>query len=478
MKMRTAIGLTCAAILLTLLGIINFASASTFRVVQTPSLHLYTGEAAAATSMRITPYPRDLDNVKLVMSDFGTFPTVTVDPKLSGYEEIEGFTGITDNGDNTATLTGLSRDLQSKYPYTGTGTGRTHGSGAVVVFSNNPQIYGRLAAPENVQTWTAVQTFSFSPIVPTPVGATDAANKAYVDSVAVAGAPNATESVKGIVELASQIEQASSSITGSTAAGLVLQARYATSSPGTAGLWTVITRNSGKVAQAFLDLTEQFNFSSIFAANSSSTNATTTRAWITSTLGILKTDGNGQVVSAAAGVDYKPQSFSFSTSTAVSAPAAGGSTATYATSTGLTVPSGTFSASSTIDLVGYMSACTVSSFSTGSPACYIHLRNASGTDFARFQVGAGLSSNTSLLAGSFVLKIINNSSLSSQLGTSAVSCLTSGSNANVCGGNGSVSSSINTAGSVTLFVVVEANNGGGSNAVAATLGGFTLSVNP
>lgn len=40
----------------------------------------------------------------------------------------------------------------------------------------------------------------------------------------------------------------------------VLQAQYATSSPGYAGLWSVVTNNAGKIAQGFLDLTETFLF--------------------------------------------------------------------------------------------------------------------------------------------------------------------------------------------------------------------------
>lgn len=55
---------------------------------------------------------------------------------------------------------------------------------------------------ENV---AGVKTFSASPIVPTPVGTTDAANKAYVDSVASSGAPDATTSTNGLVRLAGDL---------------------------------------------------------------------------------------------------------------------------------------------------------------------------------------------------------------------------------------------------------------------------------
>jgi hypothetical protein len=55
------------------------------------------------------------------------------------------------------------------------------------------------------ETVAGIKTFSSSPVVPTPVNTTDAANKTYVDSVASSGAPDATTSVKGVVKLAGDL---------------------------------------------------------------------------------------------------------------------------------------------------------------------------------------------------------------------------------------------------------------------------------
>jgi hypothetical protein len=135
------------------------------KFVQTPPIYLYQGLSASATSMIISPYPRDIQtNTKLTYSDFGTTPTVTVDPKVTGYEEIISFTGITDNGDDTATLTGLTRNLIGQSPYTTPGTGKTHGASATVVFSDNPQMWARLAAMENDNSFTGLQTFTQLPV--------------------------------------------------------------------------------------------------------------------------------------------------------------------------------------------------------------------------------------------------------------------------------------------------------------------------
>jgi len=55
------------------------------------------------------------------------------------------------------------------------------------------------------ETIAGTKTFSASPVIPTPTLSTQAANKTYVDSVAGAGAPDATVSTKGVVQLAGDL---------------------------------------------------------------------------------------------------------------------------------------------------------------------------------------------------------------------------------------------------------------------------------
>lgn len=142
------------------------------KIVQTPAIALYSPLSAAATSARVTPYPVDLDGTKLTMSDFGDIGYCTIDPKVSTFEEIVSFTGLTDNGDGTGTLTGLVRNLISKSPYTTPGTGKQHGSSAKVVFSNNPQKEVEFPFKANPETitgdwvFTGNVTFSNFPVTP------------------------------------------------------------------------------------------------------------------------------------------------------------------------------------------------------------------------------------------------------------------------------------------------------------------------
>jgi hypothetical protein len=111
-------------------------------------------------------------------------------------------------------------------------------------------------------------------------------DKAYIDGVAVAGASNANETTKGIIELATALEAGSSTSLGGTGARLVLPASVATDTPQncvTSGC-VVVSKIGGKIRQTFLDLTEHFSFSSLFATNALTTNATTSAFAITTGL--------------------------------------------------------------------------------------------------------------------------------------------------------------------------------------------------
>lgn len=106
------------------------------------------------------------------------------------------------------------------------------------------------------QTIAGVKTFSSSPIVPTPTTGTQAANKAYVDSVAVN--LDASTTVKGIVELATNEETATGTDTvrAITPAGLMSAFNKTGTAPMFAcrawvnfnGTGTVAIRESGNVS--------------------------------------------------------------------------------------------------------------------------------------------------------------------------------------------------------------------------------------
>lgn len=89
--------------------------------------------------------------------------------------------------------------------------------------------------------------------VQTPTVSTDGANKSYVDGVAVAGASNADDTTKGIVEMATGAEAAAGTSLGATGARLALGANIATSTSQVAQNSVVVSNTSGKIDSSFLD---------------------------------------------------------------------------------------------------------------------------------------------------------------------------------------------------------------------------------
>lgn len=129
----------------------------------------------------------------------------TIDPKTSSSEFIS-FTGITQNADGTATLTGVTRGLNKTDPFTEDSDFKLPHSGAAeFICSNPPQVYNQFASPLNANTWTATQTFTGAVLVPTATSS-DLGNAASIEFVVdtyTAGGVDASTTVKGLSKLSS-----------------------------------------------------------------------------------------------------------------------------------------------------------------------------------------------------------------------------------------------------------------------------------
>lgn len=85
----------------------------------------------------------------LTMTNFGAIGYVTIDPGTDT-EEICSFTGITQNANGTATLTGITRALAAAAPYTQGQVFVAHsGSAVVVIQSDNPQLFAAIISYVN-----------------------------------------------------------------------------------------------------------------------------------------------------------------------------------------------------------------------------------------------------------------------------------------------------------------------------------------
>lgn len=132
----------------------------------------------------------DLNGNLLTMSDFGTKGEGTIEPGTLGYEESIYWTGITQNANGTATLTGV-KSVIGKSPYTETsGLTVTHNGGVTFVVTNTAGFYDQLAVKSNDETITGQWTFDVFPITPATPDASTTTKGMVKMSVAPASATN------------------------------------------------------------------------------------------------------------------------------------------------------------------------------------------------------------------------------------------------------------------------------------------------
>jgi hypothetical protein len=152
-----------------------------------------SGAAIGATSIVLTSFTT-IDGVALAMTDFGSIGYGTLEPDAGTQEEMISFSGITQNSNGTATLTGVKHVLDLN-PHTQTsGTTKVHAGGVNFVISNTSAMYQTIID--------------------------------YIDGIAVAGSPDMTTTAKGIGEEATAAEIDAGTQTGGTSAELVVNPKY------------------------------------------------------------------------------------------------------------------------------------------------------------------------------------------------------------------------------------------------------------
>ncbi len=197
--------------------------ADNFKFVQTQPFTTGAGGASIGDVTLILSSFLDINGVNLTMTDFGSVGFGTLEPSSGTNEEQISFTGVTQNGNGTATLTGVKTVL-FKSPYTQTsGLAKTHAGGVTFVISNTAGFYDQLVAKNDDETIAGLYTFVQLPqSTAVPTVNADLTNKLYVDNTVISGAPNASTTVKGIVQLPSQAQTDAKTATGSTGAALAV----------------------------------------------------------------------------------------------------------------------------------------------------------------------------------------------------------------------------------------------------------------
>lgn len=169
-----------------------------------------------------------IDGTPITMSLLGLSAYMTLEPGNGILEEQVVFTGVTPNSNGTATLTGVS-SVGFAYPYAQVaGLAKTHAGSTMAVLSNTSGFYSRFVAKDDdgAISQTLVFTNPNYPQIntdsPEPTLPTQLVPKSYVDNVVVSGAPNASVTTKGIVQIATQAQVDAKTLVGSTSAFLVM----------------------------------------------------------------------------------------------------------------------------------------------------------------------------------------------------------------------------------------------------------------
>lgn len=158
----------------------------------------------------------------------------TVDPQSSTRKEFVSFTGITQNADGSATLTGVSRGLGFQYPYTASSTLRkSHPGQSIFILSDSPQLFNEYARIRSNEIITGQWTFSNFPITPSSTPG--------------------TATTTGTVELATGAEAASSTPHGDIGSSfIVLHTGISTSTAPSSGSVVPVTGLDGKLDYNFI----------------------------------------------------------------------------------------------------------------------------------------------------------------------------------------------------------------------------------
>lgn len=149
---------------------------------------------------------KDIGGTNITMTDLGSVGYMTLEPGNGTLEEQISFTGVTQNANGTATLTGVKTVL-FKSPYTETsGLAKTHAGSTTAILSNTAGYYQQFVHRDNAETILGEKTFTSTAIAkydshPTFTTDTEIIDKKYADDLAIAGSPLATSSVYGLSKL-------------------------------------------------------------------------------------------------------------------------------------------------------------------------------------------------------------------------------------------------------------------------------------
>lgn len=227
------------------------------------------GINSSVTTITLTSF-KTPDGRSLTMGMFGTIGYASVDPNSPSKIEDITFTGITQNANGSAVLTGVSRGMDFVSPYTSsTSLAYAHAGGAYLILSNTAGFYGQqFLFANSVSTSSASLVFS-STSPPYYDGTVTFSNpfslidKQYADALSIAGSPTSTFSGMGQTQLATKTQIAAGTASSTIGAPLVLPAIFATSTPNASfcGAGCIpVTNSTGFLSSLFISTTSAYSW--------------------------------------------------------------------------------------------------------------------------------------------------------------------------------------------------------------------------
>lgn len=133
------------------------------------------GVSSSDTTITLQSFKYPGTNANITMTNFGDTGYGTLEPGTARREFIS-WTGVTQNANGTATLTGVTRGITPFAPYTADSSYQFgHAGNTLFRVTNSPKFYDELSSKDNDETITGTWTFTTAtrPLLTTDADATD-----------------------------------------------------------------------------------------------------------------------------------------------------------------------------------------------------------------------------------------------------------------------------------------------------------------
>lgn len=261
----------------------------TFNPARGKTYNLQSSIGTTNTTIPLSSFKEPISGTPFTMALLNSTTAYgTLDPQQPSRAELISFTGITQNSNGTALLTGVTRGLSGTYPYAASSTFKlSHAGQSIFILSDAPQVFNQYAAKINNETITGQWNFSVNPIAATATTSNQLVTLGQVNGIAIQGAATSTESTGGIVQLGTLAQQASS-FNGGASLPTVLQTKNSTSTCQVVGSYNIVaSTTTGKLDRGCFDQTLNYTLSGLNQFTASSTFSATTTFAATTTRPIV-----------------------------------------------------------------------------------------------------------------------------------------------------------------------------------------------